>query len=427
MRVPTRLPTLFRLARGPLPGRSVDTPVVAAYLVMLSAVAPLSIDMYLPSMPTMAVDLHTTEAVVQLGVTLFLVAFAGSQLFYGPASDRFGRRPIMLFGITLFVLGGGIALFAGSGPMLVGGRVLQGFGGGAGPAVAHAVVLDVYGRQRATRVIALMAIALPLAPAIAPALGGVLHDLFGWQAVFITLIVFGILLIILYQVLLPETHRRDPGRASGSILADYRELFTSRTYVSYASIMGLMFGGQLIFIAMSSFVMIDELGLSAGLFGVIFALIAVGLMSGAIASSRLVARHNPYTVVRLGALIAFTGSTAMVVFVLSGQAHVATLMAPMVIAAVGLGIARPPAQAGAIIPFPHIAGIASSMLVFTQFVLASGFVITYGALVPQGSTALALGVWAPILAGLVTILILRPGARPSTTPADTHSTPSTAT
>src|SRR6185503_18269656 len=118
----------------------------------------LSVDMFLPSLPTITDEFHTSKATMQLGVTLFLVAFAGSQLIYGPASDRYGRRPLLFAGLALFVVGGLVALSAQSVGMLIAGRVLQGLGGGAGPALAQAIVLDVYGRDRSARIIAYMSI-----------------------------------------------------------------------------------------------------------------------------------------------------------------------------------------------------------------------------------------------------------------------------
>src|SRR5690606_6527179 len=133
--------------------------------------------MFLPSMPDIAAEFATSEAVLTLGVTLFLVAFAGSQLFYGPASDRWGRRPILLLGLAIYVAGGVVCLTATSAEQLILGRVLQGLGGGVGPAMANAMVLDLYGREGAAKMIGYMSIVLPLAPAIAPLFGGAIAAL----------------------------------------------------------------------------------------------------------------------------------------------------------------------------------------------------------------------------------------------------------
>jgi MFS transporter, DHA1 family, multidrug resistance protein len=366
--------------------------------------------MFLPSMPAMAVEFGVRESTMQLAVTLFIVAFAGSQIVYGPASDRLGRRPILLAGLALFTVGGLVALSASSAQMLIAGRILQGLGGGAGPAIAQAIVLDVYGRARAARVLSYMAIALPLAPALAPIAGGFLHEAFGWRSVFVTLTAAGILLAAAYRILLPETHRREAGAAKGlgGLIADYRTVLSSRTYVAYALVMGLMFSGQLVFISTSSFVLIDELGLGPRAYGFSFGLVAMGIMAGAAWSSRMVGRRAPHDVVMLGVVLSVVASAVMAALAWSSVHHVAAVLGPMFVTAVGLGLTRPSAMAGALVPFPQIAGLASALLGFTQMLVASAYNIVYGAFVAPSSQALATGVTIAIGAAFVAVLVLKP-------------------
>ena len=383
----------------------------AILLVALSAVAPLTVDMFLPSMPSMAVEFGVRESTMQLAVTLFIISFAGSQIFYGPMSDRYGRRPLMFIGLALFTAGGLVALSAQSAEMLIAGRILQGLGGGAGPALAQAIVLDVYGRDRAARVLSYMAIALPLAPALAPIAGGFLHDAFGWRSVFVTLSVAGALLATSYRLLLPETNRRRAGtaRGLGGLLADYRTVLASRTYIAYALVMGLMFSGQLVFISTSSFVLIDELGLGPQVYGFSFGFVALGIMAGATWSSRLAGRVPAHRVVRRGVFVATAGAAVMAALAWGGVHHVAAVLAPMFLTAIGLGLTRPSAMAGALVPFPQIAGLASALLGFTQMLVASSFNIAYGALVAPSARALATGVAIAAAGALVAVLVLRPG------------------
>lgn len=390
--------------------RRAESLLGATLLVALSAVAPLSVDMFLPSMPTMAVEFGTSSATMQLGVTLFIISFAGSQLVYGPASDRLGRRPVLLAGLTLFVIGGLVALMAPSVEVLILGRVLQGLGGGAGPSLAQAIVLDVYGRERAARVLSLMAIALPLAPAIAPVIGGVLHDTLGWHSVFVVLVLTGVTLGVSYRASFPETNvRRGTGaRGTAALVANYRTVLSNRTFVAFAIVMGLMFGGQLVFISSSSFVLIDEFGLGAGVFGLSFAFVALGIMGGATLASRLITRMRLDRVVLIGAVVACGASAVMASLSLAGVANVATILLPMAVTAMGFGIARPPATAGALIPFPHVAGTASAVLGFSQMSIASSFNIAYGALIPVSSRSLAVGVFLSVTVGLAVLLTLRP-------------------
>lgn len=391
--------------------RRAETLPAAALLVALSATAPMTVDMFLPSLPTMADEFGATKSTLQLAVTLFIISFAGSQLVYGPASDRIGRRPALMAGLILFIAGSLLALSARSVGMLLAGRVVQGLGGGAGPAIAQAIVLDVYGRARAARVLSYMSIALPLAPAIAPIFGGFLHDAFGWHSVFVTLAIIGVLLLVAYRLGMPETRPpRAPGtNGVGGLVRDYRTIFSSRTYLAYASVMGLMFGGQLVFISSSSFVLQGEFGLSAQWFGLSFGLVALGIMAGATISSRLVGRLPPHRVVLLGTGLAATASALMLIWVAVLDAGgVWSVLTPMFVTAIGLGLTRPAAQAGALVPFPHIAGLASAMLGFSQMLIASTYNIVYGALVPVSAHALATGVACSVGAAFLAVVVLRP-------------------
>ncbi len=396
---------------SPRDRRRAETLPAAALLVALSAIAPLTVDMFLPSLPTMAEEFGAGESTLQLAVTLFIIAFAGSQLVYGPASDRIGRRPALLAGLVLFVAGSLLALSARTVEVLIAGRVVQGLGGGAGPAVAQAIVLDVYGRQRAARVLSYMAIALPLAPAVAPIFGGFLHDAFGWHSVFVTLTAIGLLLALAYGAGIPETRPpRAPGSGGlGGLMRDYRLIFSSRTYLAYAAVMGLMFGGQLVFISSSSFVLQEEFGLSAQWFGLSFGLVALGIMAGATLSSRLVVRLPSHRIVLLGTVISATASALMLAWVATSEAGgVWSVLGPMFVTAVGLGLTRPAAVAGALVPFPQIAGLASALLGFSQMLIASTYNIIYSALVPVGAGALAAGVACSVVAAFLAVLVLRP-------------------
>jgi DHA1 family bicyclomycin/chloramphenicol resistance-like MFS transporter len=220
-------------------------------------------------------------------------------------------------------------------------------------------------------------------------------------------------LLVGYRVLLPETNSRArrATRARTSVLADYRSALSSRTFVSYALVMGLMFSGQLVFISTSAFVLIEELGLDERVYGFSFAFVAGGLMAGAWTSSRLVGRLPSRRVVILGASVAASASAVLAAAAWLAPPSLPGLLLPMVFVAVGLGITRPSAMAAALIEFPQMAGLASAVLGFTQMLVASSLNIVYGALVEPGTRALASGVCFAMFAGLATILALRPPNR----------------
>ena len=381
-------------------------------LIGLTTTAPLAVDMFLPSMPNMAEEFEARTSTIQLAVTLFLLAFAASQLVYGPVSDRFGRRPALIAGLLLFIAGGALSLFAWSAEVLIAGRIIQGIGGGAGPAIGRAMVLDIFGRGRAAQILAYMAMATPLAPTLAPIVGGVLQDLFDWRAVFVTLIGIGVFLLVAYRLTFPETNVRRDSSALGvaQMGRNYRALLTHRTFLAYALAMGLMFSGQLVFISGSSFVLIEELGLSPGQFGLGFGFVAMGIISGAFLSSRLVVRWADSRVVLLGAATAASAAAVMAALAWGGFASPWAVLLPMFFFAGGNGIVRPAAMAGALIPFERMAGLASALLGFCQMVFATLYNIAFSQLIELDQVALASAIAAAAAANLTMLLLLRPPA-----------------
>jgi DHA1 family bicyclomycin/chloramphenicol resistance-like MFS transporter len=371
-----------------------------ALLMGLMTIAPLSIDMFLPSLPMMIDEFNVSASTMQLTVTTFLLAFSASQLVFGPLSDRFGRRPIMIWGLILFLFGGFVSLFAQSGTMLIIGRIIQGFGGGAAPVIARAIVLDVFEGKRAAKIFAYITIATPLAPAIAPIIGGVLQSLFDWHAVFITLIAIGIILLGLYLLLLPETNKNIDRLALNSnvLIKNYTRLGTHRINVL---LMGLMFSAQLVFISGSSFVLIDELGLSPLHFGFSFAFVAIGIMGGAYLSSRMMDKYTSINIVGVGILTATIGSCCMFFFALSGITHVFVVVLPMFFISAGFGVSRPPVMASAMLPFREIAGMASAGLGFLQMLIASVYNIVFSSFFSIDQITLSVGILLSVLVAFI--------------------------
>lgn len=408
------------MATNDAPGLSVrdrrraESKWAVALLIGLTTTAPLAVDMFLPSMPNMAGEFEASTSTIQLAVTLFLLAFAASQLVYGPVSDRFGRRPALIAGLLLFSAGGVLSLFAWSAEALIVGRIVQGIGGGAGPAVGRAMVLDIFGRGRATRILAYMTMATPLAPTLAPIIGGVLQDLFDWRAVFVTLIGIGVFMLVAYRATFPETNvRRDSGALGVAQMGrNYRALLTHRSFLAYALAMGLMFSGQLVFISGSSFVLIDELGLSPGQFGFGFGFgfVAVGIISGAFLSSRLVVRWADTRVVLFGAMLSASAAAVMASLAWGGVVSPWAVLLPMFFFAAGNGVVRPAAMAGALIPFERMAGLASALLGFCQMVFATLYNISFSQLIELDQVALASAIVAAAASNLVMLLLLRPSA-----------------
>jgi MFS transporter, DHA1 family, multidrug resistance protein len=286
-----------------------DSRVIAILLTALVAFGPLSTDLYLPSLPTLVRVFGTDIATVQLTLSVFLVGFAVSQLAYGPLSDRFGRRPVLIGGVTVFVLASAACMLAQSIEQLITARFLQALGSCCGPVLGRAVVRDVYGRERAATVLAYMAMAMAVAPAVGPLLGGFLTSLFGWRANFLFLVGFGVLILAAVWFLLDETNRhRDelalhPRRLAGN----YALLLRSRTWLGFTVCIAATYSAMFAFISGSSFVLIGHFGLSPELFGLSFGTIVLGYMVGSFTAGRLSHRLGIDRMVRLGSTLAGGG------------------------------------------------------------------------------------------------------------------------
>jgi DHA1 family bicyclomycin/chloramphenicol resistance-like MFS transporter len=339
------------------------------------AIGSLSIDMALPSLPATAADLEASSATVQLTVTLFLAAFAVAQLVHGPLSDRVGRRHVLLGGLVLYVLGGLACWAAPSARLLVAGRILQALGAGSGPVVGRAVVRDLYAPSEAARFLGYMGTAMALTPVLAPIIGGLVHVNFGWRAVYLVLAAWGALFLCAAAWLVPETRqRRDPGR----LATNAAQLLADRGFLGYVLVAALMFGGQFTFITGSSFVLIEVLGVSPGVYGLCFGLVALGIMTGSFLAARLVARLGIDRLIAGATRLGAVAGCVMATLAWGGVRSVPAVIGPMYAFSVGVGIVLPTTIAGAIGPFPRTAGLASAVLGFLQLTAAAGYGILVG-------------------------------------------------
>ena len=239
--------------------------VIAALLTALVALGPLSTDMYLPALPTLMRAFGAGVAPAQFTLSVFLMGFAFGQLLIGPLSDRFGRRPVLLWGMALYAVASVVCATAGDFQQLTAARLFQALGACCGPVVGRAVVRDVYGRERAARMFAYMAMAMAAAPAVAPMIGGFLTQWPGWRGIFLVLGLVGAGLALALALMLSETNPNLNPEAvrPGRLLANYRLLLGDRRYCGYVLCFAGVFSSLFAFISGSSFVLIDGLGLRA--------------------------------------------------------------------------------------------------------------------------------------------------------------------
>lgn len=350
-----------------------DSLVIRVLLTALVAFGPLSTDLYLPSLPILVRVFDTDIAMVQLTLSVFLVGFAVSQLVYGPMSDRFGRRPTLLVGICVYLVASAVCALATSVEGLIAARFFQALGACCGPVVGRAVVRDVFGRDRAATVLAYMAMAMTLAPAIGPVLGGALTELFGWRSNFILLTGFAVAILGAVWGLLGETNTARDSEAlnPGRMAANYVMLLRNRRFVGYVLIVACSYSGIFAFISGSSFLLIGQMHLSPAQYGMSFATVVLGYTLGSLLAGKLSHRLGGARMIRIGTLVSVGGGALGVGLALAGVLQIASVVAPVFLFILGAGLTLPNATANAVGPYPTMAGLASSLLGFFQMTIAA--------------------------------------------------------
>lgn len=367
---------------------------LTALLAAMSAIGPLTTDMYLPALPDIVRLLDATTAQGQLTVSAYLIGFAVGQIVYGPASDRHGRKPVLMAAVVIYCAASLLCAYSVSIEMLIGARALQAFGGCGGIVLARAIVRDLYSGARAGRELSLIGSVMALAPMIAPVIGGLIHSAFGWQSTFLTLVFAGLAGIVVIWRLLPETlsFRATEPVSLSSMLATYRIVARDKTFLAYLGLGSASYAGLFAWISASSFVLQDLYGLKPVGFGIAFALGSCGYLAGTMLAARLVMRVGIDGTIGFGSLALTIGGFAMVGAVALGLTSAASLIVPIAIYLAGLGMVLPQSIAGAMTPFPERAGAASALLGFIQQLVASICGIAVGHWLGASAWPLALAV-----------------------------------
>lgn len=353
--------------------RSTATATRVALLSSLVALGPLATDMYLPALPTLGVALDAGVDQLQLTLSVFMVGFACSQLIYGPLSDRFGRRPVMIGGLLVFAAATLGCLHVQSIETLIVLRFFQAMGGCAGPVLGRAIVRDLYEREQAARMLSYMGAVMGLAPAVAPLIGGYLLVTLGWRSIFQALALYGVLALVVITWVVGESNRQPDPQALRfrRLLGNYVRLCRDRRYLGYVLSVSFVFAGLFAFISGSSFVIMDYFGYAPQQFGYFFAIMVAGYMVGTLLSARLGQRVALDRLLLGGALLCAVSGASMMLLNWWRLPHVAVVVVPMMGYAMGVGIVMPQGMAGAIGPFPRMAGVASALLGFIQMGMAA--------------------------------------------------------
>jgi MFS transporter, DHA1 family, multidrug resistance protein len=348
------------------------TPAFAFLLIALTAAAPLSLQIFLPALPAIQGGFSVRAGTAQLVLSLSILANAFATLAYGPLSDRYGRRPTILFGLVLFVAGSAISTVAPTIVLLIIGRIVQAVGAAAGMVLARAIVRDLYDRERSAQMIAYLTMAMVVAPMLAPLIGALLTEIWGWRAIFAFVFLFALLLLWQTVARLVETRAAEaPPSGFAGMLSGAGWLARQPAFIAYALQSAFSIAVFFSFIAGAPYFMIDVLGRPVTEYGIYFMLVSAGFMAGNFTAARISARIGVDRMVMTGTVLALVATVAAAGLLVWVSWHPLSLFAPMMAAAYANGLTVPNAQAGAVSVDPALAGTASGLSGFAQMFIAA--------------------------------------------------------
>jgi DHA1 family bicyclomycin/chloramphenicol resistance-like MFS transporter len=400
----------------PRPGIARTALVLGAFV----AIGPLTIDMYLPALPTITRELETTSAAVQLTLTGTLVGLALGQLVLGPLSDALGRRRPLLAGTALHVLASLLVLVAPNLAVLGALRVVQGVGTAAGAVIAIAIVRDLYDGRAAATMLSRLFLVLGAAPVLAPTIGGEILRFTSWRGIFLLLAVYGVVMIVVGARTLPETLPPERRLSSGvrGTLRGYRDLFRDRTYVGLVVVAGLTIAGLFSYVAGSAFVYQGEFGLDEQQFGLLFGAGAFWLIAATQLNPLLLRRWSPQQLLVAGTVVGAVASGVLVGLAATHTGGLPAIVASLWVVLFASGLALPNAPALALSRHGEAAGTAAALLGAIQFGVGAVVSPVVGLL---GNDAVAIGVVvvsALTLAIVVLVTVVRPWRLTSPDPQD---------
>ncbi|MGE0718117.1 MAG: multidrug effflux MFS transporter [Alphaproteobacteria bacterium] len=348
-------------------------------LILATATGPASLHVILPSIPALARDFATSAGEAQLALTVFLGSMAFAQIVYGPLSDRYGRRPVLLLGLAAYVAGTILCAAAWSIESLLAGRFVQAFGGCAGMVLGRAIVRDVHGRERSASLIAYITMAMSLAPMAAPALGGFLEEWAGWRWSFIVLSAVGTLTLVCAWPLLTETRATVVPIHPQAIAANFWLLLRSRPFLGYMLGTSFATAAWYSFCAGAPYLLVAALDQSPSAYGLWILPVMLGYTLGNMVAGRFAPRLGLDRMIRLGNGFTLLGAVVMVAWTQADGLSAPALFGSMTIMTWGHGLGQPNGVAGALSVHPHIAGSASGLLGFVQMTVSAGVTLLLGA------------------------------------------------
>ncbi|MDH6680068.1 DHA1 family bicyclomycin/chloramphenicol resistance-like MFS transporter [Rhodococcus sp. LBL1] len=387
--------------------RAIPIPMLCV-LALLSAIAPLATDMYLPGLPSMADSLGTSPASVQLTLTTFMAGLGIGQLVIGPLSDGLGRRNLLIAGTALCAASGVLCAIAPNVGVLIAARLLQGFSGGAGIVLARAVIADRAKGDAAARLFSVMMIIGGVAPVIAPLMGGALLGPIGWRGIFWVLAGAAVAMLIGVLALVPETLpvERRHGGGLAALVGNLRYVVTNRTYLGYTFTFAFGFGALFSYISASPFVVQDVLGLSPGQFSIVFAINSLGIVTGSIVNTKLIGTYQARQLLTFGVSLLVTSGLLLTLATTIGGSRIWLVLPLMFGVVASIGFIMGNATALAQGQVTEAAGTGSALMGACQFGLAAAVSPLVGIAGPDTAVPMAISILASGLIAMTSLKVL---------------------
>lgn len=367
-------------------------------VVMLSAllgIQPITTDLYLPALPALTAGFAASMAQAQLTLSGLLLAFGCSQLVWGPLSDRFGRKPILLWGLTAYTLASIASTLAPTITQLIVCRVVQGAAMGAVVVCARAIVRDLYLPADGARIMSKGLSGLGVLACLSAPVGGLLAEFLGWRAALAAVAVFGAATLLLTLLRFQESlaHKNPQALQPLMLVRAWQSILKNPTFLAYSALSAASYGGLFTFLASSPFVFIQVLGLSRAEYGAVMFSMCFFYLLGTFVCRRLLARFGVRRSAAMAAIFSLSGGTLMGVLTLAGLQNVWAVLLPFYLFMLGHGVHQPCGQSGAVGPFPRSAGAASALNGFLMMLVAFGMGGWLGAHMDDTVRPLTLGVW----------------------------------
>jgi MFS transporter, DHA1 family, multidrug resistance protein len=388
----------------------------ALALAAITMIGSLAVHIFLPVIPVIKAAFAMSEAMAQLTFSIALLAMAIATLAYGFLSDRFGRRPVLLSGLSLFLVGSAVSAAAPSVAVLILGRLIQAVGAGCGVTLVRTIARDAYGPEGLVKAIAYLTMAYSIGPMISPVVGGILLDSFGWRSVFGFSLAAGAAIATAAYLVVYETRPAGgTGAAPRGVLRSYAALFGKARFTAFVVQSGCSTGTFFVAASAASVFMKDHFDRPATEFGLLFFLFPAGYFVGNLISARR-GRGAIEAMVLTGALLCFAAVAAESALLLSGQVTPWAFFVPGFFMTMAQGLSLPSAQTGAITAVPELAGTAAGVGVFMQLLGGAGFSQLYGVVadgtVPPLVAVLMSSAMLGVIAGAVTVYLARRKSRP---------------